>query len=163
VARSERFMPVPPEAVFEVLSDPGSYGYWVVGSKEIRDADASWPDPGSRFHHTIGWGPITIRDHTSVEESDAPHRLRLRAKARPLGTAKVSLELRPRDGGTEVTMIEDAGDPLSLIFFGPVTHVLTRLRNAESLMRLEELALRAQAKGTGKRRTRRREQAPSSA
>ncbi len=32
-------MLVPPEAVWEALADPGDYGYWVVGSKLIRDAD----------------------------------------------------------------------------------------------------------------------------
>ncbi len=163
MARNQRFMPVPPQAVFDVLSDPGSYGYWVAGSKEIRDADPEWPEPGSRFHHTVGFGPLTIRDHTTAEESERPRRIVLRAKARPLGTAKVTLELEARDGGTEVTMTEDAGDAVSLVFFGPATHLLTRWRNAESLMRLEELALRAAAERGGKRKAPTRAQAPSSA
>ena len=51
-------MPVSPGDVWEVLADPGEYGYWVVGSKVIRDADANWPEPGSKFHHTIGFGPV---------------------------------------------------------------------------------------------------------
>ena len=28
--------------VFELLSDPRTYGYWVVGSREIRAADPNW-------------------------------------------------------------------------------------------------------------------------
>ena len=64
-------MPVPPEAVWGALADPGGYGYWVVGSKEIRDADPGWPAPGSRFHHTIGFGPFALDDHTQALEARA--------------------------------------------------------------------------------------------
>ena len=60
VATNERYMPVPPEAVWDVLADPSSYGYWVVGSKQTRDAEPEWPAPGSKFHHTIGFGPLTL-------------------------------------------------------------------------------------------------------
>ena len=64
----DRFMPVPPAAVWAALADPGGYGYWVVGSKLIRDADPDWPAPGTRFHHTIGFGPFTVEDHTVALE-----------------------------------------------------------------------------------------------
>ena len=78
-----------------MLADPDSYAYWVVGSKRIRDADASWPAPGSRFHHTVGVGPLTVDDHTESLAADRPRRLVLRANARPLGVAKVEIELEP--------------------------------------------------------------------
>ena len=68
-------MPVPPEAVWDVLADPGNYGYWVVGSKVIRDADPDWPAPGSRFHHTVGFGPFTVSDHSEAIEAERPHRI----------------------------------------------------------------------------------------
>ena len=96
VATNERFMPVPPEAVWEALADPGGYGYWVVGSKEIRDAEPDWPAPGSRFHHTSASGRSRSRDHTESLEAERPRLLRLRAKGRPLGTATVTLTLTPR-------------------------------------------------------------------
>lgn len=135
-------MPVSPEAVWEALADPGGYGYWVVGSKEIRDAEPSWPAPGSRFHHTVGLGPITVRDHTVALDARRPTFLRLRAKARPLGTAQVTLTMTPMDGGTRVRMTENPDGITSLLTVNPLVHLLTRGRNAESLMRLEELALR---------------------
>jgi uncharacterized protein YndB with AHSA1/START domain len=141
MARVERLIPVPPERVFAVLADPDSYAYWVVGSDTIRDADDGWPAQGTRFYHRVGWGPIKVNDHTEVLAVDAPRHLQLRARARPLGTAIVTLDLERRGAGTLVTMVEDAGDPLTKLVFNPLTHLLVRGRNEESLRRLEELAV----------------------
>jgi uncharacterized protein YndB with AHSA1/START domain len=146
MATNERFMHVPPEAVWDALADAGGYGYWVVGSKEIRDADAGWPAPGTRFHHTVGIGPLEVSDHTESLEAERPRRLVIRAKARPLGTARVTLTLTPEDGGTRVAMHENPDGVVAFLAFNPLTQLLLRGRNAESLMRLEELALREAAK-----------------
>jgi uncharacterized protein YndB with AHSA1/START domain len=143
MARTEQLMAASPEQVFGVLTDPRSYGHWVVGSDTIRDADETWPAVGSRFHHRVGWGPLKINDHTEVLVIDPPRRLDLKAKVRPLGTATVSLRLERRGGGTLVTMIEDAGDPVTRLVFNPLTHLLVRGRNVESLRRLEALAVGA--------------------
>jgi uncharacterized protein YndB with AHSA1/START domain len=140
MARNERLIAASPERIFSVLSDPDSYGHWVVGSDTIRDADEGWPAVGTRFHHRVGWGPLKVNDHTEVLAVDAPNRLQLKAKARPLGTATVTLTLERRGAGTLVTMIEDAGDPLTRLVFNPLTHLLVRGRNNESLRRLEQLA-----------------------
>lgn len=142
MATTERFMPVPPAAVWAALADPGSYGYWVVGSKVIRDADPDWPAPGSKFHHTIGVGPLKVSDHTESLEADAPRLLRMRAKGRPLGTAQVTMQMTPKDGGTLVRMTENPDGPTAVLSLHPLLHLSTRARNSESLMRLEELALR---------------------
>ena len=56
------------------------------------------PAPGSRFHHTIGVGPLKLDDHTEVIAADRPRRFELRAKGRPAGTARVTLEMHPRAG-----------------------------------------------------------------
>jgi uncharacterized protein YndB with AHSA1/START domain len=146
VSTNKRFMPVPPSAVWDALSDTGGYGYWVVGSKIIREADATWPATGSKIHHTVGLGPFELSDHTEVTESEAPHRLQLRAKGRPLGTAKVTLEMTPKDGGTVVSITENPDGAFRPLAFLPPLQVFSALRNAESLMRLEELALRAAAR-----------------
>jgi len=142
VATNRRFMPVPPAAVWEALADPGGYGYWVVGSKLIRDADPSWPAAGSKFHHTIGVGPFKLDDHTESLEADPPRKLRLRAKGRPFGTAQVTMEMTPQDGGTLVEITENPDGLTAILSLNPLVHVFTKARNAESLMRLEELALR---------------------
>ena len=141
MATSERFMPVRPEDVWAALARPESYGYWVVGSKEIRDVDPHWPAVGARFHHTIGLGPLKVADHTESLECSPPQELVMRAKARPLGTARVTMRLIARDGGTLVRMEENPDGPTAVLTFNPVVQLLTAGRNAESLARLEELAL----------------------
>jgi uncharacterized protein YndB with AHSA1/START domain len=142
MATNERFMPVPPEAVWDALADADGYGYWVVGSSEIRDADSHWPQPGARFHHTVGVGPLRVRDHTESLEAQRPSRLKIRAKARPLGTATVTLTMTPQAGGTRVQMNENPDGLTAWMTFNPLVQLLVKGRNAESLMRLEELALR---------------------
>lgn len=138
-------MPVPPAAVWAALADPAGYGFWVVGSKAIRAADREWPAPGSKFHHTVGVGPLKVSDHTESLEAQPPYLLSMRARARPLGTARVILELTPQDGGTLVRMTERPEGPAALLALNPLIHLLTKARNAESLVRLETLALRSSA------------------
>jgi uncharacterized protein YndB with AHSA1/START domain len=128
------------DEVFAVLADPEAYGHWVVGSDTIRDADVSWPEVGSRFHHRVGFGLLKLNDHTEVLEADPPHRLVLRARTRPLATAEITLLVTTRGQGTEVTMIETVGDPLSRLFLNVFTDPLVHLRNIESLRRLRRLA-----------------------
>jgi uncharacterized protein YndB with AHSA1/START domain len=131
---------VPPERVWDVLADPGTYSDWVVGSHSIRAADEHWPAVGSRFHHRVGTGPLKVRDHTEVLEVDPPHRLVLRARARPVGTARVEL-VAVRDGdGSLVTIKETAADPLSRLLMNPLSDPLLDRRNVETLRRLKRIA-----------------------
>jgi uncharacterized protein YndB with AHSA1/START domain len=140
VATNHEQISAPPERVFAVLSEPQTYGDWVVGSDSIRDADPAWPATGSRFHHRVGVGPLKLNDHTEVLEVDPPRRLVLHARARPLGTAKVTLLLTAQGGATHVTMREEAGDPLSRLAINPLTDWLVHHRNIESLRRLKRIA-----------------------
>jgi uncharacterized protein YndB with AHSA1/START domain len=139
VARNEIVIAAEPDRVFDVLADGRSYGHWVVGSSEIRDVDDDWPAEGSRFHHKVGWGPFKVADHTEVLRCERPSVLELKAKARPLGTACVTIELHAHKLGTRVVMIEDAGDRLTALVFNPLTHLLVRGRNVESLRRLKAM------------------------
>ena len=135
-------MSVSPQAVWDALADGRAYGDWVVGSKRIRAADEAWPAPGSRFHHTVGVGPLSVDDHTESLEADPQRLLRMRAKARPFGTAQVTLELAPSDGGTFVRMTENPDGLSAVLGLNPLVHMLTMVRNAESLRRLEAIARR---------------------
>lgn len=140
MARNEAFVEVPPSAVWAVLADPECYGDWVVGSKRIRGWDPEWPAPGTKFHHEVGAGPFTVQDHTESLEAIPDRRLKLRARARPFGTAFVTVELHARDGGTDVVLVEDPADPLTRIVSLPWWWAAVRARNAESIRRLCDLA-----------------------
>jgi NAD(P)-dependent dehydrogenase (short-subunit alcohol dehydrogenase family)/uncharacterized protein YndB with AHSA1/START domain len=140
MARNRVHIHATPEEVFAVLSDPECYPKWVVGADKIRDYDDEFPAVGSRFHHKVGPGPINIRDHSEVIEVEEPRRLVLKAKARPLGTATIKLDLEESEDGTEVLMEEVPGDRLTSLFVGnPVGDTGLRLRNAEALTRLKRL------------------------
>ncbi len=130
-----------PEKIFAVLSDPRSYGYWVVGSKEIRFWDPDFPARGSSFHHTFLIGPVPIKDHTTVMEIDAPRHLLLRARARPTGIAHVALDLEAaEDGATDVTIREWPVEGIPAKLHNRLQDKLIELRNVESLRRLKRLA-----------------------
>lgn len=133
----ETHVDAPPERCFEVLSDPRSYAYWVVGSREIRAADPDWPAPGSKFHHTVAGG---LEDHTVVEEVEPDRRLRLRARARPFGTAFVTVTMSAEDGGSRLRLEEEPADRLTRLFFNPLLDRLLHTRNVGSIERLRELA-----------------------
>jgi hypothetical protein len=126
--------------VFAVLADAWTYEHWVVGCKQIRDVDATWPDPGATFHHSVGLGPLTVRDSTTVLESAAPARLVMRARARPAGVARVELDLAERDGGTEVVMTERPISGPPALVHNPLQDWLIDRRNREGLRRLKRLA-----------------------
>jgi len=142
MARTTIQVSAPPERVFDVLADPFTYAQWVVGCKEIRRVDGDWPEPGATFHHSVGLGPITVKDSTSVVECEPQRRLVLRARARPTGVARVELELAARNGGTEVVITERPieGPPATL--HNPLQDWLIDRRNREGLARLKRLAER---------------------
>jgi uncharacterized protein YndB with AHSA1/START domain len=140
MARNQIFIRRTPAKVFDVLADPDSYGHWVVGSHEIRTADDDWPEPGSAFGHSVGLPPLLIKDETRVVRSRRPEVLELQAKARPFPSARITLRLERKRSGTLVTMVEDPANWLLNLLAGPLGHAAIRVRNAESLRRLKELA-----------------------
>jgi len=140
MARNRVHIDATPEEVFAVLSNPYCYPEWVVGAAGIRDHDENFPEVGSRFHHKVGTWPVNLRDHTEVLEVDPPQRIVLQAKARPLGTATIAIDLRESSGGTELAMDEHPGDRLTTLVAGnPVADAALRVRNAEALARLKRL------------------------
>lgn len=149
MARRELWIDAEPETVFDVLSEPKNYSQWVVGSREIRNADVSWPRPGSRFGHTVGMPPLELRDDTEVLEIEPPSRLELLVHARPLPDAHVQMLLEPERGGTRVTMIENLTHPLLNKLAGPLGHLAISLRNRESLRRLKLLSETPVPRGAG--------------
>jgi uncharacterized protein YndB with AHSA1/START domain len=139
MARNEILIAAQPEAVFAVLADPGMYPRWVVGAREVREADDSWPAAGSRFAHSVGAGPLRSRGQTEVVRVEEPLLLELRASAWPAATANVRIELVPEAGGTRVVVVEDPEPPLGPLLVGPLGHLALRFRNRAGLARLRGL------------------------
>ncbi len=129
----------PPEVAFDVLSKAETYGDWVVGAADIRDADVNWPALGSRFHHTQGVPFLGLKDSTSVLESDPPRRLVLEVRARPVLIAEVAFGLAGDASGTTITMTERPLSGWLARIYGPQVDRLIAMRNAVSLRRLKRL------------------------
>jgi uncharacterized protein YndB with AHSA1/START domain len=123
-----------PDEVFAFFADGSTYADWVVGAKRVREVEPAWPDPGSRFHHSVGVGPLTLDDRTKVLEVTPPRRLVLDARAFPVGRARVELVVEPDGTGTSVSMDEELMGVPAVVnrLFDPAIHV----RNTESLRRL---------------------------
>ena len=144
MACTERTFQATPDQIWAVLADPMTYEHWVVGAKDIRTADGNWPEPGSTFDHTSGFGPLELKDNTKVLESEPPRRLVLEARGRPLGIARIEITLEPKDSATVVTMTEKAVRPAAATALNPALNPLIHSRNVESLRRLEELTVERQ-------------------
>ncbi|MDQ2750751.1 MAG: SRPBCC family protein [Pseudonocardiales bacterium] len=128
------------QRVFAVLSDGWAYSNWVVGASHMRAVEAGWPAPGSRLFHAAGAWPIMARDETVVESWEPNSKLVLTAKGRPLGEAKVVLELEDAGDGCRVTMFETPTAGPGQWLHNPVFEALLVRRNAESLARLAAIA-----------------------
>ncbi|HEX6417070.1 MAG TPA: SRPBCC family protein [Acidimicrobiales bacterium] len=149
-ARVGAVLDASPEAIALVLADPRTYDGVVVGSRRVRWFDARWPEVGTRFHHNVGFGPVTIRDHSEVVEEDLPDRLRLAVHIRPLGSAEVTFRVAPDPEGTRVEITEAPTSGLLAATWNPVAAAATRWRNRRVLVRLGKLArARAHAAALG--------------
>jgi hypothetical protein len=149
---TSRHVDVPVDVVASLLADPRTYDGIVVGSRRVRWFDARWPDEGTTFHHTVGFGPLTIRDKTTVMRDALPDELELAAGTRPIGVLTVVFRLRAEGAGTLVEMEEGPrSGPIGFVW-NPALALLTARRNDVALKRLENLAtarasVRAQAGG----------------
>jgi uncharacterized protein YndB with AHSA1/START domain len=136
VARNQITVDAAPSTVWEVLVDPYAYPRWVVGADRTLQADPRWPEPGAWFKVRLAIG---IPDYTHCRELDPGRRIKLDAGGGPLRGAHVEVLIEPEGDGTHVTLIEDPGGLAAPLRFFPPAHLLTRLRNAESLRRFQRI------------------------
>jgi uncharacterized protein YndB with AHSA1/START domain len=143
VATNEILVPASPEVVFDVLATAERYSEWVVGPRVSGRPEANWPAVGSKFRHVEGRRPFRFEDETEVVEIDAPSRLVLHARMRPIAEARIELTLRSVSQGTRIQMVERLiGGPAARI--PPwLTDPLVHLRNRRALARLRRLATAA--------------------
>jgi uncharacterized protein YndB with AHSA1/START domain len=136
VSVNEKIINATPERVWEVLSDGWLYPLWVVGASRMRDVDESWPEVGSRLHHSVGVWPGLIDDNTEILESEPNRLIKLRAKGWPMGEAEVLIELEPADAATRVRIHEKPVNGPGVLVPKPFVDPMLKWRNVETLRRL---------------------------
>jgi hypothetical protein len=101
----------------------------------MRDVDESWPEQGSRIHHSVGLWPLLIDDYTEVLDVVPGESISLRARAWPLGEAQVDMRLKVVGEKTEVEMEEFPTAGPGRLVPPPAQGVSLKLRNHEALRR----------------------------
>lgn len=130
--------------VFDVLRDGYTYCDWVVGTRDIREVDRSWPRPGTAIHYTAGRWPLQKKDVTTSLAYEPDRRLELEAHAWPVGTAGIVLSAEKVDGGVAVTLDESPARGVLKLLDNPLLELAITLRNVETLRRLEKQVRRKQ-------------------
>lgn len=137
VTVSERSFQAGTDEMFAVLIDAEHYPRWLVGAKEVHIGDPSWPQPGSWFHHKVGFGPIQIGDRTTVSAIEPGRSLDLIVRARPLIEADVHFEIVAAGTGSVLRMDERPRGAFRVL--GPLLSLLVKPRNDRSLQRLADV------------------------
>jgi uncharacterized protein YndB with AHSA1/START domain len=132
----------PREQVWDVLSDGYAFQEWVVGTREIRDVDADWPELGSSIHYSFGWGPLTLDGQTVVRQVEPGRRLGLEADAGLLGTARIVIELDEWGEDTVVILDEHPLRGPSYLLHNTVTDAVLLLRGRPMVQNLAKLVAR---------------------
>jgi len=127
--------------VWAALADGWSYHHWVVGTRMIREVDDGFPGRGTALHYRIGRGPLRHDGHTEVLDVDEGHRLVLEIHAWPVGAVRVDIRLDDDAGDCEVTMEEFPSKGVGGVLHNPLADGLIKLRNVETLRRLDRLAV----------------------
>lgn len=132
-------MAAEPSDVFAELSDGWGYVGWVVGATHIRDVDERWPSPGAAIHHQVGAWPLRLSDRTIALECEPDRRLVLKARAWPMGEARVELLLvHETPTTTRVYLREGPSDGPARALDNKAMRWMLRHRNIESLRRLRD-------------------------
>ena len=122
---------------FAVVTDPESYPRWLVGARAIQSVDSTWPMPGSKFHHVVGFGPLRIADDTRVLDIDEhTMMLRLEVRARPLIAAVATFRVVGTDSRCVITLQEEPSLRTIGNLVRPMMDPATHVRNHRSLRRL---------------------------
>ena len=134
-----REFPVPAAVVWSLLTDPRTYPDWLVGASSISDIDDDWPAVGSRFHHRVGLGPLSIPDHSEVIAIEDQRMLKLQVRARPFISAVATFRLVGDGSRTVVSLQEEPTPRVIGNLVRPVMDPMIHVRNHRSLAGLSDL------------------------
>jgi len=139
MACATREIQAPVHDVFAIVSDPRTYPRWLAGAVDTRAVDDDWPRPGSKFHHRVGVGPLTIPDSSVLLAIETDRRLQLEVRARPLIKAIVTFTFVGDDQRCVISFEEEPVNRVIGSLVRPMLDPLTHLRNHRSLVRLGDL------------------------
>ncbi|MFI0242153.1 SRPBCC family protein [Streptomyces sp. NPDC016845] len=145
MARRHRMIKASPAAVWAVLADGSKYADWVVGTESSEPVRGQWPEVGASLRYEVQLGPVHLTNETVVRYREEGSLLELEAKAGPLGTARISLQLRPWGDDCLVTVDEHPlnGAAGALHNFG--LEAVIQLRHRAMLARLAHVCEDEQA------------------
>jgi uncharacterized protein YndB with AHSA1/START domain len=127
----------PREEVFNMLADPRTYPDWLVGAQRIRDVDDQFPQPGTKFEHSVGPNEATtVDDDTEVIETQGHRHLVMEVHVGPM-RGEVEFDLKKRGDATEVIMRERPTGPALLLT--PLIRPLLALRNQKSMRQFAQM------------------------
>ncbi|MFH8612636.1 SRPBCC family protein [Streptomyces sp. NPDC018029] len=95
MAQRHRLIRVSPATVWAVLADGERYAQWVVGTASSTPVRGHWPAVGAAIEYQVRLGPLRATNETVVRRCEEGSVLELEAKAGPLGTARIAIEVRP--------------------------------------------------------------------
>ncbi|KFG00999.1 polyketide cyclase [Streptomyces scabiei] len=95
MAVRHRLIKASPRAVWAVLADGSRYAEWVVGTSASEPVRGRWPQVDSAIEYEIRVGPLRLNNETVVRYCEEEAELGLEARAGVLGTARISIRLRP--------------------------------------------------------------------
>jgi uncharacterized protein YndB with AHSA1/START domain len=112
----------PPEAAYDLFSDPERHAEWESGNPRVTNLSGSTRQPGTTYDLTYGGGSQAgsarsgrLTYHARVEAADRPHRFAIFADG-PLGLrASTRSEFVPENGGTRATLEMELRWPIPLL------------------------------------------------
>ena len=137
MASTDIVIEAPASAVYATLLDAWTYEVWVGGAKRIRDVDPNWPAPGSRFHHSVGVGPLQTSDQTQLLQRETDRLVVLQVQIWPIGEGTVRLELEDLGERTRVVMTETFTNGPAAWMDNSLQQLAVKLRNDWSLDQLK--------------------------
>jgi uncharacterized protein YndB with AHSA1/START domain len=130
----------PPQAVWDVLMDPGRLGEWVSAHRKVEDVPELPLKAGDTFRQRLGVGPAGFWVEWEIEQADGPELARWVGKGPGGSTAKVVYKLSPKGDGTEFSYENDFDPPGGMLGKAAKKTVTSAIGHREARKSLKSLA-----------------------
>lgn len=146
---ASKVVPVPPEAVWELVSDTTRYAEYIEGTDEVSRSDGPAADGVTYDEVNPILGPWKARTSWTVIEFEPPRRQRHRSSDLPLTSRMdVIMDVAPEGDGSRVTFALEGDTSLGPIgaAFGKLMRPQIEKDNRTSLDNFAELAIAEHAR-----------------